>query len=105
VTRRNQFAFSKADRKAWVDEMTERTQRRLAQTETAPKEDSMKEPGTLSDAELIALSAAAISWAVEVVAANQDRTCRGQAMAYDGIGGEYFERLHNELVARGIIAR
>jgi hypothetical protein len=65
--------------------------------------ESSKEPLPLSDTELIALSAAAMSQCIEVWAANQQRIHDGSSMAYDGIGGPYYERLDTELRRRGII--
>lgn len=54
----------------------------------------------ISDAELIAMSVVAFADCVEVLAANQDRSCRGDAMAYSECNSDNIQALRDVLVKR-----
>ena len=58
----------------------------------------------ITDAELVALAAAAFAEAAECICANQDRVQRGKAMAYPGVDGPAITALGKAVKDRGLEA-
>lgn len=57
----------------------------------------------VTEAELFGMAIIAFADCIEVLAANQDREHRGEAMAYDGCHGGDIQELRNVLVQRGVL--